>query len=348
MARRERIRAMFEPSDVSKPIFLLVTSTLGSKDCNRGPPKVSGGFVKLYGDKLLDSSVWVGTPHNVKILWITMLSLADREGQVMKSLPGLARRADLTRTETVEALSFLMAPDPDSQTKLYEGRRVQELEKGWLLLNYVDHRDYRSDKQIVWAAQKREWRKKRAEEELQELGGHVQDVQRTSEEKDTEIEQSQSHIPSPKPHSARMDLVPTRDRPIVANTVLESLKLIGQIEIVEKELFKWQIRAGFAYWVAKMGKDNARVKLSLGRWDRLKKYIKMYNLETCLYAIDGARIHPDMNQDGRTFHEFEEIFMNKPEGPGRVEKLSEYARKKDKHPKHRLLEEHPKLEGQTC
>ena len=63
--------------------------------------------------------------------------------------------------------------------------------------------------------------------------------------------------------------------------------------------------------------------------------------------IDGAAIHPHMNQEGKTFHEFAEIFMTKPDGPDRVEKLSEYARKRDKTPKHRLLEKHPELEGQV-
>jgi hypothetical protein len=39
--------------------------------------------------------------------------------------------------------------------------------------------------------------------------------------------------------------------------------------------------------------------------------------------------------------------MNKPDGAGRVEKLSGFARQKDKRPKHRLLEKHPELEGAT-
>ena len=142
-----------------------------------------------------------------------------------------------------------------------------------------------------------------------------------------------------------MDLVPTRDRAIVTKPILESLEQIGKIEIAKEFLLGWQIKAVFSYWVSKMGKDNNRVKLTLGRWDRLKKYIQLYDIETCLYAIDGAKIHPHMNQDGKTFHEFAEIFMSKPEGPDRVEKLSEHARKKDRHPKHRLLEKYPELES---
>ena len=128
--------------------------------------------------------------------------------------------------------------------------------------------------------------------------------------------------------------------------MLDSLEQVGQTEIVADELLGWQITAVFAYWITKFQKDNARTKLTHGRWARLEKYIQLYDIETCLYAIDGAAIHPHMNQEnGKTFHEFAEIFMTKPDGPDRVEKLSEYARKKDSHPKHRLLEKYPELES---
>lgn len=39
--------------------------------------------------------------------------------------------------------------------------------------------------------------------------------------------------------------------------------------------------------------------------------------------------------------------MNKPEGPDRVEKLSEYARERNKYSKHPLLKKHPELESRA-
>ena len=243
------------------------------------------------------------------------------------------------------ALEHLKAPDPDSQTKLYEGRRLEEMEGGWLLLNYVSHRDYQSKEQLEWAEKKRKYREKKASDEL----GHVPDVRGTSGDKSTDTEanaDTEADTETTKQPIVGMELIPTRDRPIVAKSVLKSLQRIGQMDIAKEHLLGWQITAVFAYWVAKFNKDNARTKLTLGRWQRLKKYIGLYDIETCLYAVDGAKIHPHANQeDGKTFHEFAEIFMNKPEGSDRLEKYSEYARKKDKHPKHRLLKEHPELEG---
>ena len=311
-------------------------------------------YVKIYGSQLLRSTVWVSTDKETKLVWITLLSIADRHGLALTSIPGLAKDAGVDIDECERSLKTLCSPDPYSRTKKYEGRRLEVIDGGFLLLNYKKYREIRTETQVKEAERKAAWR---AKQTPKKGVGRVPDVPSSPVESRATPTPSKTPTPSLSEKEgtdnsktseslANLALVPTRDRSIVAKSVLESLKLIGQIEIVEKELLKWQIRAGFAYWVTKMGKDNARVKLSLGRWARLEKYIKMYDLETCLYAIDGALIHPHMNQDGKTpLHEFEEIFMNKPEGPGRVEKLSEYARKKDRHPKYRLLEKHPELEA---
>ncbi len=393
---------------------------------------MSDHFAKVYGT-ILDSSIWAENDPT-RILWITMLAMADSTGYIEAAVPGLQGRARITMEETEAALEIFQAPDPHSKDPNNDGRRVEKAEGGWQLLNYQKYRDRRTESQVKRAKRQARYREKKREREgfvhsgmpasdevlwkevVQFYGGRCAYCEKNpwtefdhviptvkgggngidnrvpacrscnAAKKDKLWKPERSHpyyiastvdgvdgaerhkaaqkgegrgergegkrvVPSQEGNNterllpARMDLVPTRDQSIVANAVLESLKLIGQTEIVAKELLGWQIKAGFAYWVTKMGKNNNRVKLSLGRWARLEKYIKMYDLETCLYAIDGALIHPDMNQDGRTFHEFEEIFMNKPEGPGRVEKLSEHARKKDRRPKHRLLKAHPQLEG---
>jgi hypothetical protein len=42
-----------------------------------------------------------------------------------------------------EALKKLSAPDPDSRTKERQGRRIEEVDGGWRLLNYLKYRDIR-------------------------------------------------------------------------------------------------------------------------------------------------------------------------------------------------------------
>jgi len=96
------------------------------------------GYTKLF-NSILDSTVW-GESKDVRILWVTMLAMADRNGEVAAALPGLTRRAQLTQDETEVALARLMAPDPHSRTPDHEGRRVEAIPGGWQLLNYAIYR----------------------------------------------------------------------------------------------------------------------------------------------------------------------------------------------------------------
>lgn len=98
------------------------------------------GFTKLFSS-ILDSTIWQEDPH-VKIVWITLLAMSDRDGVVESSVPGLARRANVTLPQAEHALERLHAPDPYSRTKEHEGRRITGLEEGggWLILNHEKYR----------------------------------------------------------------------------------------------------------------------------------------------------------------------------------------------------------------
>lgn len=121
---------------------------------------MSGNFVKLYGT-ILDSSIW-GEPHATVRLWITLLAMADQNGAVNASVGGLTRRANLTREECETALSVLLAPDPDSKSPEHEGRRIEAIDGGWLVLNHRAYRDLRTDKQIEVAERQRRFRERHA------------------------------------------------------------------------------------------------------------------------------------------------------------------------------------------
>ncbi|KKL92042.1 hypothetical protein LCGC14_1888630 [marine sediment metagenome] len=116
------------------------------------------GFVKIYGDKLLRSTLWVGANPATKVVWITMLALSDRHGVVIGSLPGLAHTSNVSLDETAKALEYFRSPDPYSQSKDHEGRRVEEIEGGWVILNYAKHREFRTEAQVKEAARKQKWR----------------------------------------------------------------------------------------------------------------------------------------------------------------------------------------------
>lgn len=96
-------------------------------------------YTKLFGS-ILDSTVWQ-SPAHVRIVWITMLAMKDRDGRVEASIPGLARRAIVTIEQCEEALALFMSPDKYSRTKDHDGRRIREIDGGWEVLNHDKYRE---------------------------------------------------------------------------------------------------------------------------------------------------------------------------------------------------------------
>ena len=76
------------------------------------------GFVKIQSS-ILQSTIWREENH-VRILWITILTLSDKNGVVEGSIPGLADMARISIQECEDGLSRLMSSDPYSRTKDYD------------------------------------------------------------------------------------------------------------------------------------------------------------------------------------------------------------------------------------
>lgn len=96
------------------------------------------GYTKLF-NSILASTIW-REEKETKILWITMLAMADKDGMVEASVPGLADLARLTVKETQAALAILESPDEFSRTKDHQGRRIEPVLGGWLILNHALYR----------------------------------------------------------------------------------------------------------------------------------------------------------------------------------------------------------------
>ncbi len=97
------------------------------------------GYSKLFGS-IITSTIW-REDKETKILWITMLALKDKNGIVEGSVPGLADMARLTLAETEESLQKLRDPDPHSRTKTREGRRIEDVDGGWFIINHEKWRN---------------------------------------------------------------------------------------------------------------------------------------------------------------------------------------------------------------
>lgn len=96
-------------------------------------------YVKL-SNALITSTIWQ-EPDASRIVWITMLVLADRNGEVMGTIPGIANIARVTIEECEAALKRFAEPDQYSRSKEDEGRRIQEIDGGWSIINHQRYRD---------------------------------------------------------------------------------------------------------------------------------------------------------------------------------------------------------------
>ena len=131
------------------------------------------GWSPLW-DKLVMSSIW-SESKEVKILWITLLALKNRYGEVKGSLVGLANSARLTVPETGSAMEVLLNPDPYSSSKAFEGRRVEVIPGGWKVLNHDLYREmiqteYRKEYNRVKQAEYRAGKKTKGAPAAGEIG----------------------------------------------------------------------------------------------------------------------------------------------------------------------------------
>jgi hypothetical protein len=91
-------------------------------------------FSPLFSD-IVDSSLWQESDLVVKV-FMTMLAKQDRDYVVRASAFNIARWANKTEEEVLSALKVLKAPDKKRLEKQdFEGRRVEKVDDGWLLLN---------------------------------------------------------------------------------------------------------------------------------------------------------------------------------------------------------------------
>ena len=99
---------------------------------------MSLSYTKLF-NSLPESTVWV-EPYHVRIVWITMLATCDKEGVVHASEPGLAKRANVTLEECLDALKRFGSADEFSRTPDHDGRRIEKVDGGWKLINHGKYR----------------------------------------------------------------------------------------------------------------------------------------------------------------------------------------------------------------
>jgi len=92
-----------------------------------------------------------------------MLAMADSQGMVWGSIPGLASIARIPTEDMRIAINAFLSPDPDSRCKVQDGRRIEEIDGGWRLINHEKYRALR-DEVSVKEAKRRYINARRAKE----------------------------------------------------------------------------------------------------------------------------------------------------------------------------------------
>lgn len=116
------------------------------------------GFAKLHGS-IIHSSIWM-EDSDTKVVWITMLAMADGTGTVYASVGGLARAAGVSREACADALTKFLGPDPDSRDGT-TGERIRKVEGGWFVINHANYRDRQTRAQELAAERVRRHRKRK-------------------------------------------------------------------------------------------------------------------------------------------------------------------------------------------
>ncbi len=91
--------------------------------------------------KILDSSIWLeSTP--TRIVWLMFIAVMDEAGFAQfASVRNVAHRARVTDDEAQAAITALEGPDPDSSDPDQDGRRIERVPGGWIVLNAEKYRE---------------------------------------------------------------------------------------------------------------------------------------------------------------------------------------------------------------
>lgn len=181
------------------------------------------GYTKLFST-ILTSTIWQ-EPIEVKVLWITMLALSDKNGYVSGSIPGLAHVAGISVEDCQKAIESLTAPDRFSRTKVEDGRRIRETDGGWDLVNHAKYR-------VLLSVEERKEYNRRKQQEHRERE-RVANV-KTASNLSANVKQCQQ-----KPDIAEADAEPEPSNP--TELPFEDVSTPPQITITKKIIddFEW-------------------------------------------------------------------------------------------------------------
>lgn len=180
---------------------------------------MSDTYTKLFSS-ITESTVW-GESYATRIVWVTLLAMADAQGDVHASIPGLARRGNVTVPEVEDALLSFLSPDAYSRTKDEDGRRIEEIDGGWHLINHGKYSAVRS------AEERREYKRKWDRENRSSGHARTKAVRQESDSSPTRPDSPAPSTPTPTPEEQKQE--PARATP--AGFACKAMKDAGCVRV---------------------------------------------------------------------------------------------------------------------
>lgn len=124
------------------------------------------GYTKLFS-QLVTSTIW-NEPNDCRVLWITMLALREKDNICHATVPALAKLSDLSLEDTEKYLSKFQQPDKYSRSQEHEGRRIEVVDGGFLILNGAKYRDMLNaeDRRLQFRQASKKYRAKKSKDPL--------------------------------------------------------------------------------------------------------------------------------------------------------------------------------------
>lgn len=124
-------------------------------------------FTPLFS-QVVDSSIW-DEEYFVRVLWMTLLAKKDSDHIVRGTAYQISRWANMSEKEVLEGMKVLSSPDKKRiEPQPFEGRRVERVEEGWLVLNGQKYEELM--KKIAEQARKARWARNKREKERSMAG----------------------------------------------------------------------------------------------------------------------------------------------------------------------------------
>jgi hypothetical protein len=160
---------------------------------------IHSGYTKLFSS-IVASTIW-REDDKTRLVWITLLALSDRDGYVAASLPGLADLAHVSLKDCEMAIAKLQQPDQYSRSPEHDGRRIEPVVGGWLILNRAKYRDLVPEEHRREQNRLRQQRHRRKQEQSDVMVSRVtehdsHEMSRKTETEEEEEEKERNRNPS--------------------------------------------------------------------------------------------------------------------------------------------------------